>query len=119
VTRNLASPIDLTLAIEGWSRAVIIDAIRCDRTPDHPCRWEWPSPEIALIRASGTHAIGLPESLRLAAELRCLPGEVVVWGIPGQSFLAGSSIGATLRNALPRLAGEIIERDLTPRPVDR
>ena len=50
VTRNLASPIDLTLAIEGWSRAVIIDAIRTDRDTDRPRRWEWPSPEIALIR---------------------------------------------------------------------
>ena len=119
VTRNLTCPIDLTLAIEGMPRVVIVDAVRCDRMSDHPCRWEWPSSEIALIRPSGTHAIGLTECLHLASELNRLPDEVVIWGIPGRNFQAGSPIDHALRNAVPRLARQIIERDLARPPEDR
>jgi hydrogenase maturation protease len=117
--RTLSSPVDLAYAVEGFSRAVIIDAVRCQHPLNRSCRWQWPSPEIALVRASGTHAIGLVDALQLADELNRLPVDTVIWGIPAQSFSAGSEPSSTLQDAVPYLAEEIIERDLVLGPAER
>lgn len=117
--RNLTVPIDLAAAIEGFDRVIVIDACRDDEAHLPMHRWEWPSPEIGWIRASGTHAIGLPESLKMIERLGRLPGEVIVWGIPGRCFSAGAELGERLREAIPDFAGEIVDRDLAASPMTR
>jgi hydrogenase maturation protease len=117
--RCVTVPIDLTHVLDGYERAILIDA--CRRCWDVPRieRWEWPCPEIALIRTSGTHAIGLPETLAMMERLGHLPREVIVWGIAGRNFSPGTDLTESLQTAIPEFASEIIERDLASALVAR
>jgi hydrogenase maturation protease len=117
--RIFSSPIDLAYAVDGFARAVIIDAVRSEQPLTTHFRWQWPSPGIALVRASGTHSIGLVDALQLAAELNRLPGDTVIWGIPAQHFSIGSQPSRMLQDALPGLVEEIFERDLVLAHVER
>jgi hydrogenase maturation protease len=110
--RCLTVPIDLTHALDGFQTAILVDA--CRRRGDGPriVRWQWPSPEIALIRASGTHAFGLPDTLAMMERLGCLSCEVIVWGIAGEGFAPGAELSEALRQAIPEFAEQIIDRDL-------
>ena len=109
---NLTSPIDLTCRLEVNRNAVIIDAVHSDHVASPALRWVWPSPELAVLRRSGTHAIGLPESLELAAQLGRLPESVVIWGIAGRTFAPGQDVSSELQSLVPQLAAQIIHRDL-------
>ena len=110
--RCLSVPIDLSHALDGYQRAVLIDACRHYGNSPRIARWLWPSPEIALIRASGTHAFGLPETLAMMERLGCLPGEVIIWGIAGENFAPGAALSQALLLAIPKFVEQIIDRDL-------
>lgn len=115
--RCLTVPIDLTHALDGYQKAILIDACRPRGDSPRITRWQWPSPEIALIRASGTHAFGLPETLAMMERLGSLPGDVIIWGIAGEDFAPGTELSESLRLAIPEFVEQIIDRDLAWAPA--
>ncbi|MBX3444572.1 MAG: hydrogenase maturation protease [Planctomyces sp.] len=110
--RCLTLPVDVCTEMQGFERVVIIDACRMSDPIGAARRWTWPAPEIRLLRASGTHAIGLPESLALAERIGGLPPEVVVWGVSARNFAPQSELAEALLSAVPDVADRILMQDI-------
>lgn len=65
-------------------------------------------PAIAKLRSQGSHDFGLPAVLELAARLKRLPPEVVVWAVDGARFEPGDPLSPALAEAIPSVAASII-----------
>lgn len=104
----LSAPVDLLNRCAGESRLIVIDACRGEGTIGAARRWKWPTGEFASNKASNTHAIALPEVLKMAAQLGTLPEHVSIWGIEGRSFGPGSDLCSELAGAVGKIATQIL-----------
>lgn len=104
---QLATPIDLLSLISDVDHLVLVDACREAGNIGSAHRWLWPTREIALAQAAGTHAIGLPEVLEMAERLGILPTTVIVWGISGSRFAPGSEISPDVISATDHCVKQI------------
>jgi hydrogenase maturation protease len=59
-----------------------------------------------LWRRAG-HAVGVAEAIELARCLGRLPARVVVFGVEGDCFETGSSLGVNVRAAIEPLAAAV------------
>jgi hydrogenase maturation protease len=98
---------DAVSMIEVWrdSRAVIIvDAMCSGACPGAILRLDASSVPIAWPRRpSSSHAIGPAETIELSRALGTLPARVIVYGIEGGGFEAGTALSAPVSRALDRL----------------
>jgi hydrogenase maturation protease len=104
----LESPINLLHRIETCSRLIVIDAFQADGPVGELKRWNWPTEQIAAIKAAGTHSISLPDVLQMGERLHLLPDAVVVWGIGGRSFGSGNYLSTALKYDVPRITEQIL-----------
>jgi hydrogenase maturation protease len=99
--------------VETWkdARAVIlIDAVSSGAPPGTVHRLEpllQPLPR-ALFRHS-THAFSVPEAIELARALNQLPEHLLVIGIEGQNFTAGTECSPAVAAVLGQVADQILE----------
>jgi hydrogenase maturation protease len=105
--------------IERWSSAtaaILVDATRSGAAPGAITRFDaaaGPMPS-ELGGSPSTHAVGLAEAVELARELGRLPARVVVYGVEGARFDAGSGLSPEVRAAVPSLA-EAVAREAMDR----
>ncbi len=104
---QLATPVDLLNVISDVDHLVIVDACRGTGEIGTAHRWRWPTREVAVVQAAGTHAIGLPEVLEMAERLGILPNSVIIWGITGHCFSPGSVTSLKLLHAIDRCIPQI------------
>ncbi len=103
--------------IEDWRDAedvVIVDAASSGCRPGTIHRHDaarGPLP-VSLSRTS-SHAFGVAEAIELGRALGRLPGKLVVYAIEGESFGVGDGLSPAVRQAVDRLAGELLEREPT------
>ncbi len=64
-----------------------------------------PSP----LRRASSHTIGVAEAIELGRTLDVLPDRVVVYGVEGTRFAAGSEMSPEVRAAIPELARAVGE----------
>jgi hydrogenase maturation protease len=99
--------------VEVWSdaqEAVIVDAVSSGAAPGTIHRLDARRQRLpaALFRGS-THAFSLAEAIELARSLERLPGRLLVYGIEGESFAAGSGLSPTVEQAVAEIVDELSE----------
>lgn len=104
--------------IEEWSEhdeAIVVDAVRSGSEPGVIHRVEATREKLPaeLFRGS-THAIGLAEAVELARALGRLPRRLLVLGIEGGRFTAGSGLTPEVEQAVTQLVAELRERLARP-----
>lgn len=98
--------------IDAWRDAhkvIVVDAVSSGAKPGtiHCLAVQdvWSSG--SMFRGS-THSFGLAETIALASELRRLPSRLIIYGIEGKSFNAGTSLSVEVERA----AGQVVQRVL-------
>jgi hydrogenase maturation protease len=109
-----------TLALlDVWGAAdavVLVDAIRSGASPGTIHRVDATSAAIPvrLRGSSSTHAVGVGDAIELARALDRLPSRVVLFGVEGHSFAAGSGLSAEVEAVTGQLLDMVLSeaRDL-------
>jgi hydrogenase maturation protease len=103
-------PVALLEAFADRDAVVVIDAVRSGAAPGTVHRVdvsERPLPA-ELGGASSTHAVGVGEAIELARVLNRLPPRVVVFGVEGERFEAGTGLSAAVTAAVDPLVDAIL-----------
>ena len=103
-------PVSILDRWEGFDRAILVDAMRSGAPPGSVRRIEVTDEPLPpeLHRAS-THLVGVADAVELARALGRLPRSVVVYGIEGKSFDAGTELTPAVAAAAAVVAGRIQE----------
>ena len=96
--------------METWSNAhkvILIDAISSGAQPGIIYRFDALAQSIPASYAfSSTHAFGVAEAIQLARTLDQLPASLIVYGIEGKKFAAGTELSPEIEHAV----SEVVER---------
>jgi len=103
-------PLGLLELWEGARGAVLVDAIRSGAAPGtihrvDASREPIPAP---LRGSSSTHAVGVGDAIELARALGRLPARVVVYGVEGACFDAGSGLSGEVEGVVDSLAEAVL-----------
>ena len=115
VREHAGETLALIEQLDGYEAALLADALHGGGAPGSLHRFdlsEQPLPG-KLRSSSSTHAVGIAEAIELARALGRLPGRVVVYGVEGASFQAGSPLSVPVRRALPGLATALLDEART------
>jgi len=101
----------LLAAWEGAGAVVLADAVHGGGAVGAIHRFDASSRPLParLEGSSSTHAIGVADAIELGRELGRLPTRVVVYGVTGGRFDAGSGLSDGVREALEVLARRVLE----------
>jgi hydrogenase maturation protease len=104
-------PVGLLDVWDGAESVVVIDAVRSGAEPGAVHRFDaTDSPLPARPRSSSsTHAIGLAEAVELARALGRLPAHLVVYGIEGERFEAGTGLTPAVSAAVQAVAAAVLD----------
>ena len=91
---------DLVDDLDGRAKVVVIDAASGDSPPGTVYRCE-AHDLMEQEAALSLHEFGLIDSLRMAEQLGCAPGRVVVLGVQPASMEPGLELSAAVAAALP------------------
>ena len=99
--------------METWKDAanvILIDAVSSGSTPGSIYRMESASsPLSAMMFQSSTHAFSLPHAIEMSRALGILPQTVIIFGIEGKTFQAGTELSHEVVEALPELVRRVAE----------
>jgi hydrogenase maturation protease len=124
IVRKAAIPLDVLDWLEGIEILHVCDA--CEATHGHSKlhRFTWVAGQLVhadnsidsdrhatlrTLRSAGSHDFGLPDVLRLAAEIRQLPQQVVIWAIEGTGFQPEDTMTDETRSEVSRAVVEILK----------
>ncbi len=95
---------------EGADAVVLVDAVRCGGPPGTIHRFDATAAPIpARLRgSSSTHAVGVGEAIELARALHRLPERVVLFGVEGRRFDAGSGLSKEVEAVAGELADAVL-----------
>jgi hydrogenase maturation protease len=103
-------PTRLLDAWEGADVALVVDAAASGAPPGTVHRFDASGDGVpAHVFRSSTHAFGVGDAVELARALGWLPERVVVYGIEGGDFTAGSGLSAPVAAAVERVVEELAE----------
>lgn len=110
VREHEGEPLALLDIWEGADAVVLVDAIRSGASPGTIHRVDATSAAIPvrLRGSSSTHAVGVGEAIELARALDRLPGRVVLFGVEGRSFAAGSGLSVEVEAITERLLDAVL-----------
>jgi hydrogenase maturation protease len=103
---------DPVALIELWRDAggvIVVDAVRSGAAPGRIHRLDAtaaPLP-VSLRTSTSTHAVGLADAIELARALGRLPRRVVVYGIEGKRFAAGTGLTPAVAAAVDAVVEEL------------
>jgi hydrogenase maturation protease len=105
-------PVALLDAFAGHDEVVLVDAVRSGVTPGTVHRVDVSTAPLPaeLEGAPSTHTLGLGEAIELARALDRLPRRVVVFGIEGERFAAGTELSPAVAAAVEPLIEEILRK---------
>jgi hydrogenase maturation protease len=99
-----------TALMEAWKNAkavILLDAVHSGGAPGIVYRLDAQTTPIpAQFFHYSTHAFSVAEAVELARTLAQLPPRLIIYGIEGASFKAGTSLSPAVESAMP----EIVER---------
>jgi len=118
VVEHEGEPLDL---IEEWSEAgeaIVVDAVNSGAEPGTIHRLDAVSSQLPvdLFRGS-THSLSVGDAVELARALERLPRRLLIYGIEGSSFTAGSGLTPKVERAVATLVSELAE-DLPVRSAE-
>jgi hydrogenase maturation protease len=93
---------------KGAQRVVVIDAVQSGAAPGtihrfHASQHPLPTP----IFRDSTHAFGLTEAVELSRALNQLPSDLVIYGIEGEYFNAGTEPSPAVLNGIEELVRDL------------
>ncbi len=102
-------PTRLLDAWEGADVALVVDACASGEAPGTVHRFDVSDgPLPARVFRSSTHAFGVGEAVELSRALRRLPRRVVVYGVEGADFEAGTALSPPVAAAVGEVAGVLL-----------
>jgi hydrogenase maturation protease len=114
VREHEGEPLGLLELWEGARAAVLVDAIHSGDSGVAPGTVHRvdvssePIPAPLLRGSSSTHAVGVGEAIELARALRRLPERVIVYGVEGLRFDAGSGLSGEVEGVIDSLAEAVL-----------
>ncbi len=95
---------------EGFEGVVLVDAIHSGAVPGTIHRVDASSQPLParLSSSSSTHAVGVGEAIELARALQRLPARVLLFGLEGARFDAGSGLSPEVRAVIAPLAEAVL-----------
>ena len=103
------SPADLLDWLEGIDRLIVCDACRENAPTATLRRFEWPAAAIESTEFSGSHDLDLATVLHLAAELKQLPAQTVVWAVTGTRFEPDAPVSPEIVQAAAEVGRKIAD----------
>jgi hydrogenase maturation protease len=109
-------PARLIDAWQGARLAVVVDAVKSDAPGGAVMRFDATAgPLPPSLSATSTHALGLGDAVEIARALDRLPERLIVFGVEGTRFQAGSDLSPAVAAAVQAVAEAVLrERE----PVD-
>jgi hydrogenase maturation protease len=102
-----------TRLLDTWAALdllVVVDATRSGSPPGTVRRVDTSvRPLTDDVGLTSSHAFGVAETIELARALGCLPARVVVYGIEGERFAAGTDVTSSVRSAIDEVADAVRE----------
>jgi hydrogenase maturation protease len=99
--------------MEAWAdagRVVLVDAMVSGTAPGTITRFDAVAgPLPAGVRLASTHVLGAETAVEMARALGRLPAHLVVYGVEGQRFTAGSALSPAVAAVLPAAVERILE----------
>jgi hydrogenase maturation protease len=110
VLEQEGEPLALLDMWEGAEAVVLVDAIHSGAAPGTIQRVDASAESIPvqMRSSSSTHAVGVGEAIELARALQRLPKRVVVYGVEGGCFDAGSGLSEEVRAVIAALAEAVL-----------
>ena len=103
-------PTRLIDAWDGADLALVVDAVSSGAEPGTVHRFDGASgPLPSREFRSSTHALGIGETVELARALGRLPARIVVIGVEGESFGAGTELSGPARAGVERAVDLVLE----------
>ncbi len=102
-----------TRLLDAWQDAdvaLVVDATASDAAPGTVLRFDASSGHVpAHVFRSSTHAFGVGDAVELARALGRLPARVVVYGIEGADFTAGSALSTQVAASVQCVVDELVK----------
>jgi hydrogenase maturation protease len=110
VVEQEGEPLALVDAFGDRDTVVLVDAVHSGAQPGTVHRVDVSDGPLPthLRSSTSTHAVGVGEAIELARALDRLPRRVLVFGLEGARFDAGTSLSAEVQAALEPLADAIL-----------
>lgn len=119
--RRLRSPLDLLDDLDEIERLHLVDACRGGGAHAGTIRRiDWPAAELASVRFSGTHDVGLVAALQLAERMQTLPRQVTIWSVEATDVAGPQNLLTSLSQPVAAAAetlADLIAAEVTNRPV--
>ena len=104
---------DCTSLMESWKDAevvILVDALQSGARAGSISRFCLKSETFPTgLSRHSTHALGIAEIIELARAIDCLPPSLIVYGVEGKNFQAGTELSPEVREAVPRVAKSILK----------
>jgi hydrogenase maturation protease len=101
---------DLMNCWEGVETVILIDAVRSDAKPGTLHRWNASRGSLPAQTFRGSsHAFSLVAAVELARVLRRLPQHLIVYGIEGRHFGAGTGLSSETEEAISDLVRRVLK----------
>jgi len=99
--------LDTALLLQGYRRAILVDAADMGLEPGNWRRLDVPAAEMAP--GASLHSAGLAEALALGRALGILPEHLVVFGIQPERIDWSPGLSESVRQAVPAVCRAILE----------
>jgi hydrogenase maturation protease len=89
---------------------IVVDAVSSGTSPGTILRYDLRSgPPPALFSRTSTHAFGIAEAVELARTFNSLPERLILFGIEGKWFGAGTELSEEVSNAIPLIVQSVLK----------
>lgn len=110
---------ELLDAWEGADCVILVDAVQSGAPPGTIHRLDARREKLpAWFSHSSTHTFGVAEAIELARAMGELPAELVVYGIEGLDFSAGTELSPEVAEVVP-IAANLILQEILHSPASR
>jgi len=98
-------------AWQGADTVVLIDAMQSGARPGTIQCWDANRDAIPRGCLAGTsHAFGVTEAIEVGKSQKCLPAQLVIYGIEGENFAFDIGLSPAVEAAVMRLTNELAKR---------
>lgn len=110
VARQVGDGLSLLELWEGVDTVIIIDAANSGAAPGTIHRFDAHiEPLPGDLFHCSTHVFGVAEAIELARALDRLPSKVIIYGIEGENFDAGSQLSPALQDAAREVESRVLK----------
>jgi len=106
--------------LEVWKdadRVILVDAVQSGAPPGTIHRIDARSEKLPRwFSHSSTHAFGIAEAIELARTMNELPASVIIYGIVGLDFSAGTALSPEVAQVVPKAAQQVL-REILAMPL--